>query len=409
MKKINKLIFILILLVIGIINVNAKDTVYSINKYKESKFSFIEKAYNEKLKEDGYLLGGTFLKERENEDEEEAFDSQVIIVKYNKHDQISWKYTYGEENDDYLNCLTYSYDDEENINGYLLVVSNKIIKVDLEGKLIEEKEINEGNISKIIPTYENNLVNGYISIVNNSLIKYSINFEVIWRRDFEELKDLTLIKENESIIGYSIIKGNELIKLDSNGNNDIVLDDISKYYTSHLEESSDGFILYGLTDEVKLKNSDYSYYLINYKSNLEKEEIIGDTPINEEYNIRVLLKDKEIFILYKNDSDKSYEIIKIDKDSLEKTKVKKINNNYYDFENFYTNGKTIYLIGQINCPEDEKCEYDNRSLYLVSDEDKVIEVKETESTGIIIVICALFILTGLYIFIRRKRKMSKRM
>jgi len=401
MKSIKKVLFILILFIIGIINVNAKDTVYSINKYKESKFTYIEKAYDLELKEDGYVLGGSFLKEKE-EDEEENNNYQVILVKYNKNDKVSWKYTYGDELEDHLNYLTYSYNDEGNINGYIIVTDSKVVRIDLEGKLIEEKDI-EGNIIKIIPVDKD----GYISISNNSLIKYNNIFDISWRRDINELKDITLVKEDNNIVGYIIIKGNELIRLGLDGYSDTLLDDISKYYTTHLEESNDGFILYGLTDEVKLKNDDYSYYLMKYKSNNEKDEVIGDIPVNKEYDIKLLLKKDSYFMLYKNDSDKSYEIIKIDKDGLEKTKVKKINNNYYDFENFYTDGKTIYLIGQINCPEDEKCEYDNRNLYLVSDEDKVIEVKEKESTGIFIVLGILFILGIGFIFIKRKKKMSK--
>ena len=418
MKK--KIIFIFILLIIGILNVNAKDTVYSINNYKDSSFNYIEKAYDNDLKEDGYVLLGTYLKETIEKDEEDYNNYQVILVKYNKYDKISWKYTYGNSKDDDIYYLSYSYDDS-NIDGYLMVVNKTydiltesgndntsvIIKIDLEGKLVYEKEINEGIIKKIIPTYEEDKVNGYIAIIDNKIIKYNKNLDIEWQKELDKnIDDISIIKEDNKQIGYVIIKEDKLFKLDLEGNNLEEVENLEKYLTYHLESVNNGFILYGLTDEVKLKDGDYSYYLINYKND-EKNETIGTIPINREYDIKLLYVNNEYFILYKNDADKSYEIIKIDNEE-KVNKVKKINNSYYDFLNYTTDGKTIYLIGQINCPDDEKCEYDNRSLYLVSDEDKVIEVKEKESTGIIIVVGVFVLLISSVFIIRRKKRLNKK-
>ena len=100
------------------------------------------------------------------------------------------------------------------------------------------------------------------------------------------------------------------------------------------------------------------------------------------------------------------EVIKIDLDGTINKKIKKINNEYYDINNFYFKDDIIYLIGQINCPKDDTCEYDNNSLFLVSDEDKVIEVKENDSKTILIVITIslLLLIGGVYL---KKRKMTK--
>lgn len=428
MKQIKKVLFIILLLILSIYNVEAKDTSYSLNKYDDEVFKYIERSYDKDLKEDGYVLGGNYLKEVIEKDESNYNDYQVMLVKYDKNDKVIWKYSYGNTKEDYIDYLSYTYDNNGNIDGYLIVTkktanvleepigdsTGMLLKIDLEGKLVFEKEINEGCITKIIPTYEENIVNGYISIIatqtGSSLVKYNRDLEIIWKRDFNEttLNDLTLVKEDTKIIGYAIIQGNYLIEIDTNGYSDVLLEDISKYQTSYLSESNNGFILYGITDEVKLKKGDTSYFIINYVNNEVSWETIGSNPSLKEDKLVLLpiKKNNKItkyFLLYKNDKDKSYEVINIDLEGTIKKKIKKIKNEYYNFENFTSNGKTIYFIGQINCPEDDNCVYDNNSLYLVSDEDKVIEVQDKDSTGIIIVISIFLILTVGLIIIRKKK------
>jgi len=420
-----KLLFIIVLVLISFYNVSAKDISYSLNKYDDETFNYIEKAYDNKLKEDGYVLGGNVLKEKEKQedDEEEIDDYQVILVKYDKKDNLVWKYTYGNTSSDYINGLSYTYDEEGNIDGYLISTkksynvleeessnSGVLLKIDFEGKLVFEKEIVDGVISKIIPIYnEENKINGYISIINNSIVKYNKNFDIESKRDFnEKVNDLTIIKEENKIIGYALIVGNSLVTVDINGYNDIVIDDISKYKTTNLSEASNGFILYGVTSEVKLKNGDNSYYLINYSNGEEVWETVGTTAVsvNNIVSLLPVYKDnniKEYLLLYKNDVDSSYEVVKINLDGEILKKVKKINNSYYIFNNFYSKGNTIYFIGKIDCPEDDSCDYDNNSLYLVSDEDKVIEVKDDDSKNVIIVFSILFVvLVGAVIYIKRK-------
>lgn len=417
MKRFKRLVFIVLLILISSYNVNAKDISYSMNKYDDENFVYIEKAYDKDLKADGYLLGGNILKEKIEKDGNTYDDYQVMVVKYNKNDNILWKYIYGNNKDDYIDCLSYTYDDNGNIDGYLIVTkktynifeeessnNSVIIKLDLDGKVVFERNINEGIIKKIIPTTFENNIDGYIGIVNSSLVKYNKNFDIVWKRDFSGvLKDLTLVQEEKDIIGYSIILDNSLIRLDNSGNNDLLLEDLSRYISYHLEKTNNGFILYGLTDEVEVKDGDYSYYLINYINNSEKEEILGDTSIDKEYDINLVMKKGKCFLLYKNSSDKSYEVIKVDKDGLSQNKIKKIKNSYYALDNFYVDGKTIYFIGKIKCQEDEKCDYNSRSLYLISSEDKVIEIKDNPSNNIIIVFSVIFvIIVGGIIIIRKK-------
>ena len=123
----------------------------------------------------------------------------------------------------------------------------------------------------------------------------------------------------------------------------------------------------------------------------------------------VVDKDKyEYFIFYKN-IDNSFEVVTLDDEGLLKKKIKKINNNYYNFTSFHLNKnkKHMYFIGQINCLEDESCEYDNNSLFLISDEDKVIEVQDSVSYNTIIICLLLIVLIGVGIFYTKKKKVTK--
>jgi hypothetical protein len=417
-----KIVFVFILVLISFYSVSAKDISYSLNKYDDEIFNYIEKAYDSDLKEDGYVLGGSFLKEKIEKDDDTFDDYQVILAKYNKNDDLVWKYTYGNTSDDRIGCLTYTYDENGNIDGYLLIAKKSydietesptnnsvLIKISFDGKVVYEREL-DNIVSKIIPTYnEENIVDGYISVVGNSLIRYDENFGLLFKKDFnDEITDLTLIKEYSKISGYAVIVNNNLVTLDLGGEGDTTITDVSKYKTAKLGEANNGFILYGITEDVKLKKGDTSYYLINYINNEELWETLGEDAASKDGETILLpiYKDnkiKEYFLLYKNEIDSSHEVVKINLDGEVLKKVKKINNNYYLLTNFYSNGSTIYFIGQIDCPEDDNCDYDNNSLYLVSDEDKVIEVKDDTSKNVIIVFSILFVvLVGAVILIKKK-------
>ena len=179
--------------------------------------------------------------------------------------------------------------------------------------------------------------------------------------------------------------------------------------------SDDGFIVYGITNELKLTNNKSTSYFINtYNSELEEvNDSVGSTPIAKDKVLKLLPviednKIKEYLLLYINDVDSSIEVTKINMDGLENSKIKKINNTYYNISNFNTNNNILYIIGQINCPEDDDCDYNNNSLFLISDQDKVIEVKQSDNRNIIIGTCIFIGLIILLIVLVRKYKKNKK-
>ena len=64
----------------------------------------------------------------------------------------------------------------------------------------------------------------------------------------------------------------------------------------------------------------------------------------------------------------------------------------------------LYFIGQINCPEDDNCDYNAKSLFLVSSEDKVIEVEDKDSKTILIITGIIIILIGIMYLYKKKKK-----
>ena len=114
--------------------------IHSINKYKEEEFNDIIRSYDNKGLKDGYIVVGTFLKETEDLE-----SKNVMIVKYSPNGKIMWEYNYGQERNETLYGITYLYDSEENINGYIIMLSEEseqiestekpsFIMLNLEGK-----------------------------------------------------------------------------------------------------------------------------------------------------------------------------------------------------------------------------------------------------------------------------------
>lgn len=446
MKKIS---FVLIMLVTIFysFNVNAKDTVVSMNKYKEEKFNQILNTYDLNGSIDGLLTGGYILKEEIELEDNKYNDYQAIVVKYDKKNKIVWDYTYGKTKEDYLDYLNYSYNSEGKIDGYLLSViatsdvnenSNNetvFIKIDLEGKEILQKplSLNQGiRINKIITTYNEGLVEGYIAIGNNGtnsyLIKLDKDLNVVWSREVSKENNLTInyadlvpVMSENKLVGYSIIKEvtdpnnqktSQLIKYNNLGEEPAIIADLNKYDSYYLGEANEGFILYGATSEVKLSKGESSYYLINYNSSNESVwETIGESPLDKDKKVRLLPNKednliKEYLLLYSNDVDKSSEVVKIKTDGEIKDKIKKIYDEYYTIEDFIMTDNILYLVGQINCPKDDTCEYDSNSLFLISEEEKVIEVKDNDSRNVLIIM-GLFILLIVGTVIYRKKRVIK--
>ena len=449
MKKSSFLIILLITIVYSF-NVYAKDTVISLNKYSEEKFNFIEKAYDVEGKHTGYITGGHVLKETIELEDNKYNDYQAIVVKYDDKNKVEWKYLYGQTKEDYLDCLSYTYDAEGKIDGYLLVSlatsnvdepnSNEsvFIKLSLDGKEVSQKALNINNqvkINKIVTTYNNEgIVDGYIAIGNSNgnssyLIKLDRELNIVWSRttykdnyEYVNYLDLTTITQDKKVIGYALLKelgkGNlekeiKLFRYNLNGEEPVQIgDDFNKYSSYSLAEANDGFIIYGATPEVKLSKGDNSYYLINYNANNENYwETVGDSPLDKDKNVRLLpLKRdneiKEYLLLYSNNIAKSSEIVKIKADGEIKDKIKKIYDEYYNITEFTFTNDVIYLVGQINCPKDDTCEYDSNSLFLVSDEEKVIEVKDNDSRNVLIIMGIFIIMIIGTILYRRKRTLK---
>ena len=450
-----KIIYYIILFVVITINLNvyAKDTIYSFNKYSDEKMKFIENSYNKEGKIDGQIVGGEILKKTFEENDTTYNDYQAIIIKYNNSGDVIWKYIYGDNKEDYLYGLSYTYDASGKVDGYLMVTEktcniasegvdkhNSIfLKIDLEGKLVWQKEtnINKNEIAnKIIPIKnKDNIIEGYILAANTVedkkyksgiLSRFDRDLNLLWQTEYIDsnydeisFKDLTLVNSNNELVGYSVIrelttftsnKKVELVKYDLSGNEVKVLtDSLDKYISYNLSMANDGFILYGLTKEVKLKKGNNSYYIINYNSKDEDYwETIGDVSVDSDKKVIIhpLEKNntiKEYLLLYSNTSNNT-EVVRIDTEGTILEKIKKIFSEYYDIENLNFKNNILFLVGQINCPKDDTCEYDSNSLFLISEEDKVIEVKDNTGRNILLGITAFIILIIGIVLYNRKRK-----
>ena len=110
--------------------------------------------------------------------------------------------------------------------------------------------------------------------------------------------------------------------------------------------------------------------------------------------------------MYTNDNDKSIEITKVNSLGEIVEKIKKINNEYYSINKFLYANNTLYFVGQVNCPDDDNCDYDMKALLLISTEDKVIEVEQEDNMAIFIILGTIFIFSILLYILRRKQKMA---
>ena len=421
-------------------NAYAADTVYSLNKYNEEKFETIIDSYDKDMKQDGFIAAGTILKETNKIDEEEYDDYQVILVKYDVTGKVKWTFNYGKTDVDQLDSLEYTYDQENKINGYLIVMnkSNDIeeeksntsvfVKVDLNGKLVEEKEIlleENSKINKIIAVIDQDKnLNSYIAIGKSDypfIAKYDANLNLVFAKKYTLentiFNDISIVRNQKTIDSYviSVTENNEkiinkVIRYDLEGNEVSTLT-TNEYTHAKIQflQDNNGILIYGLTNQVKLNDLDSpTYYLIKYnvENNIEWETI-GNIPISKNNEVKLINNHNEYLIMYTNENDKSNEIVKIDFEGNIKNKVKKIKNDYYNITNFNTYNNTIYFIGQITCPEDETCDYDSNSLFIISDQDKVIEVQQKEASSISLVTILSIVAIVLIILVRKKTKEKK--
>jgi len=422
-------------ILLGITDVFAKDTVFSLKKYEEEKLLFLEKSYDEDNNIDGMVAGGMLLKEEKIEEELQK-NYQIILIKYKEKGKVSWSYIEEDVEEDAFIDLDYTYTEERKIDGYLMTIKKLneeestiqtvFLKIDLEGNLLWEKPCGlnpSEEIKKIDCTYtENGEIDGYIGIGNTNIIRYDKEMNVLWMKrsseENSEYKDIVVLQEEQKTVGYILVKEEikeeekttSLIKIDLAGNESVFLSDC-KQETISLQPHKNGFIIYGITSEVKLKKGNESYYLLNY----DKEgnilwETVGDISIDKEEKLLLLPIDEApsgYFLLYKNKTDTSYEVIKLDAEGNYIKKIKKIKNNYYLFENFSFIEDVLYFVGQIDCPDEDNCDYKKNSLFLISDEDTVIEVKDNDSQKVIGITTIIFLFLITLVGVRRKKRIKR--
>ena len=439
MKKIVFYIILVVMILFGVQNVWAKDMAYSIKKYEKARFLFLEKSYDEEDRIDGMITAGIFVETKEEEDISNQYNS-VILAKYLKNGKVAWTYTYEKIQEEGLIDFGYTYGEESKIDGYLVSIQKEegqsiFLKLDLEGNLLWEKNsgLDRGEmIQKIIPTYAaDHVFDGYIatfSLFQEDLkkvaliVRYDKDMNVVWTKEYQndemmevEYADVSLLQENGEVTGTIVLRRQknymseeimDIIRFDLMGEETLLQSDIKTYESISLGDSFNGFILYGVTSDVKLKKGDASYYLLNYdgEGNLLWESV-GEVAVSKEEKVLLFLGEKDYFLLYKNGIDGSYEVIQLDTDGLYVKKLKKIQNDYYTFENVSFMEDVLYFVGQIDCPEKDNCDYQENLLFLISDEDKVIEVKDNDSKRILAGIVGFVFLVFLALLFKRKQRM----
>ena len=432
MKKL--IICLLSFLFLLIPNVYAKDSVYSLNEHEDEEFFHLLRGYNEEGTVSGFVAAGHFTKKVQEEDKEYD-DIQVMLVKYKKNGNAVWKYYYGQSGDDVLYDLSYSYNEEHQVNGYVLLVNEThekdisssgrftIVLVDLDGKLVSETPCELESASYIYQVLElkdeENYTNSYLVVgrkLNHTafMAKLDLSFNVLWNKEYSEYSNFKEVCVNGNSIVVLADKEDSfsLLRMDLDGNiTTTIKDSFDEKDNPHILSAKEHFILYGLTSEVKVTQEDgVSFYLNQYNEAGELEwETIGDTSVstNNILQLQPIIKNNELLeyqLLYVNGDDSSIEIVRIDLDGVVLNKIKKIKNNYYHINAFLPKGNTIYFVGQINCPDDDNCDFDENSLFLVSSEDKVIEVKDNDSKNILVVISILMVFIISFSIIRKKRK-----
>ena len=417
MKKLVCSVLLLIVLLSGY-NVYARDNVYSYNKFSEENLEMILETDKNEV-----VVAGNY------KDSEEK--TQVFVIMYESTGKILWKYINEQEEDNVVTGIINTYDENHEKNGYLVLIKENdkapvFTRLDLEGKLVSE--INSSlsvntTINKVIEVSDGFIVTGAKD--NKAFIaKYDYNFNLLMINEYTDdstsIIDVISLKDSFYGIKKTTVDDSNsylLLKFDSYLNEvSIVKEDFEINQEPHLLGLDKAYILYGLSKEIKTsKDKIGGYYLIKYNDqDTEEWETVGDSPADLEKTIKVqgiydnnkLLK--EYYVLSTNSSDNSIEVVRVTLDGLIGDKVKKIKNNYYTVNDYLYKNNILYFVGQINCPEDDNCDYDANSLLLVSTEDKVIEVKDNDSKNIIIGTVIISISVILMYIVRKKYKLNKK-
>ena len=402
MKKYVVLMISIILLLLGT-NVYAKDTVYSLNKYDKEEYKYIIKDQDK-----GYVTAGIYETEKEN---------HILIVDYKKDGSIKWQLKLKEYDATDLYGITYSYGEDGRVDGFLLVVKKetfKFWKITLDGEFVEEKETNLFGEIELESFIESSDKMGYLiygKLDSKAFIaKYDGSQNLVWIQTYEDMKIVKELIDEYEAGYYGIVETEDnykLIKFDTEGNAiSVIKEDFNTSTNPHLLHGEDSYLVYGYTTDVKINNSNSgSYFIIRY--NLVDTvlwETIGEEPVDENKLIKLNETNHNYYLLHTNSNDNSIEVSRIDLDGVVVEKVKKLKNDYYDMNGFSFDHNVLYFIGQINCPEDDNCDYNAKSLFLVSSEDKVIEVEDKDSKTILIITGIIIILIGIMYLYKKKKK-----
>ena len=416
MKKVVILGLEILLLLIGC-HVYAQDTMYSLNKYEKEELRYLIEEKENK----GFVTVGTIeTKEKEKE---------LLFLKYQKTGTLEWEYHHKVEKDFEPVEIVYSYDLENKIDGYYLLEKKEegyfFLKINEKGKLVEEIPLPipiECKINKLVETSTS-----YLFIGNKNSVAYlgklDKNLNKVLEKEYidvgqnSSIEDLIEIEEKGYYAIIQIDTSYKLVQLTENGEwVKVIKEDFEEKDSPRLIKTDTSYLLYGITHQVKFKKEDdTSYYLIKYNEQDEKEwETIGETPLGEEplLQIETIQKEEKVvgyYLLTTEEDSSSIEVVRIDIDGGIGEKVKKIKNDYYKIKAFHVEGKTMYFVGQIICPEKDNCDLDKTSLFLISDEDKVIEVKDKDSKAIFLGIGILILLGGiLYFYMQKKKKLDRK-
>lgn len=408
-----KVVYVLLLTLLLGYNVYAQDTIHSLNDYNNAELIYLIR------NEDSNVIAGRYL-------DKNKF-SHFIVLKYSDSGNVLWEYKLDSAFPNYIYGITNNKNNE-----YIIVYRNdtnediqmplQFIKLDDKGNSILEHTTElppETLVTKIIriEDEESNL-ESYIIIgsLNNKafLAKYNENLDQEWLKQYDGnfLGEIIYFDHvGYYALEYDITEKNinyKLIKLDTNGEYlSNVIDTFETNDQPHLLKEDESYILYGYSEEVKIGDDTGSFYIKKYDLSDSLEwETVGNNLVK--YNALIKLQalaENKYLILTTNAKDNSIELTKILDFGIKQEKIKKLKNNYYSINDFASNKDTIYFIGQITCPENDNCDYNNNnSLFLISSPDKVVEVKEKNGKSIIIITVLLLIGTVIIYSIRKTKK-----
>ena len=298
MKNIRIFIFILLLFYFGIFKVSAKDTLFSINKYKEENFNFIKESYNKSGSNDGLIVAGEFLKAKEN--------NQIIIEKFNFDGQKIWEFKYKNSKQNYLNYLTYTYNLDNQIDGYLISIlekdssntetsQGKILKIDLKGKLISEKTLDFADAILFRSHNKNVLidtggVSSYSSSNNDGKIFFNIIYPTFKSLGIKKLDYLILTHGDKDHLGEAktLIENFKVKNIIINNNHinfyeQKLIEKNTIIGKQNLTFSLKDLSFIQLNENLDDENDSSQIYLVQYKN--IKILLTGDASIKSEENL----------------------------------------------------------------------------------------------------------------------------